>query len=90
MIFAAHFDCLSREALQPEALRESIPYLQGSRTVQSAENALTCVVDLDGDVKLSFFGGIGLSRVNDPDEAEGPGILVASLLDLAATKAAVV
>ena len=84
------FDFFSHRTFQPDALRRSIPYLQRSRTVQSAENTLTCVVDLDGDVKLSYFGGLDLSSVNDPDEAEGPGILVASLLDLAATKAAVV
>ena len=31
-------------------------------------------------------GWLGISSVKDPDEAEGPGILVASLPDLAATK----
>ena len=84
------FDFFSHGVFRPDALRRSIPYLRGSRTTQSAENTLTCVVDLDGEVKLSFFGGLGLSSVKDPDEAEGPGILVASLPDLAATKAVAV
>ena len=39
-------------------------------------------------MKVSFFGG--LRRVRDPDLADAAGILVASLLDLAATKLAVV
>lgn len=51
---------------------------------------MTCVADLNGEVRVSFFGGLDLSSVEDPDEAEGPGIPVASLLDLAATKAATV
>ncbi len=84
------FDFFSHSAFRPDELRRSIPYLSGGRTIQSAHNTLTCVVDMDGDVTLSYFGDLGISSVRDPDEAEGPGILVASLPDLAATKAAVV
>ena len=84
------FDFFSRGAFQPDTLRSSIPYLTGSLAIQSGENTLTCVLNLDGEVRVSFFGGLDISSVKDPDEAEGPGILVASLPDLAATKAAAV
>ena len=43
----------------------------------------------EGDVKLSFFGGIGFGRVGDPDRVpNGPAI--ASPLDLLATKLKVI
>jgi len=48
------------------------------------------MVERDGPVQVSFFGGLSLRRVQDPEPADGPGVLVASLLDLAATKVKVV
>ena len=80
------FDFFSRTPFLPDILRRSIPYLEGSLTTQNEENTLSCVLDLHGEVKVSFFGGLSLSSVKDPDKAEGPGILVASLPDIAATK----
>jgi hypothetical protein len=41
-------------------------------------------------VTVSFFGGLPRGRVGDPSAAERGGPLVASLLDLAATKVKVV
>ena len=38
---------------------------------------------------ISFFGGLALGRVAAPDRADGTSLRVASLLDLAGTKAAV-
>ncbi len=35
---------------------------------------------------MSFFGGLDLNRVEDPDQAAGNNLAVASLIDLAATK----
>jgi hypothetical protein len=39
-----------------------------------------------GPVKISFFGGIGFGRVNDPLQTRDGILLVASLDDLMATK----
>ncbi len=47
-------------------------------------------MDRGGIVRVSFFGGVVLQRVDDPEPAEGPGIMIASLADLAATKAQLV
>jgi hypothetical protein len=41
-------------------------------------------------VQLSFFGNLGLGQVAPEEVAEGPRIKLASLLDLAGTKVAVV
>ena len=84
------FDFFSRDAFGPDALRRSIPYLSGSLTTQREKNTLSCVLNLDGEVNVSFFGGLRMYSVNNPDKADGPGILVASLPDIAATKAAAV
>lgn len=84
------FDFFSRETFDPARLHEEVPYLQGSMAIQSNANTLTCVLDLGGQVMVSFFGGLSMHSVQAPDKAEGPGILVASLLDIAATKAVAV
>ena len=80
------FDFFSREPFAPEDLRKRIGYLEAVRTLQQSENTLTCVVDREGDVHVSYFGGLDLCSVHEPDRADGPGIFVASLLDVAATK----
>ena len=84
------FDFFSRESFAPGDLKTRIDYLEGGRTLQQSENTLTCVVDCQGEVHVSYFGGLDLCSVHEPERAEGPGIFVASLLDLAATKVATV
>jgi hypothetical protein len=41
-------------------------------------------------VRLSFFGALQLNRIADPESAVPGGLLIASLIDLAATKVKVV
>lgn len=84
------FDFFSTEPLDGDALLAEVPYLNGATVVQRAHDTLTCLVDRDGPVRVSFFGGLSLSRVESPEAAEGAGILVASLQDLGGTKAQVV
>jgi hypothetical protein len=60
--------------------------LQGAEVSQFEANTLTAIVSRDGPVKVSFFGGLRLNRVQDPDLVGANGIQVASLLDVAATK----
>lgn len=80
------FDFFSNSSFVPESLRKSIPYLEGAEISQIEANTLTAIVGREGPVKVSFFGGLALNRVDDPDVSEGNGIQVASLLDVAATK----
>ncbi|MGH7822358.1 MAG: nucleotidyl transferase AbiEii/AbiGii toxin family protein, partial [Candidatus Binatia bacterium] len=56
----------------------------------SEPGTLVCVVDRTGPVTVSFFGGLPLRRVANPERAGNEGPLTASLLDLAATKVKVV
>lgn len=84
------FDFFSNRAFQPADLECRVSFLQGAQRLQSSPNTLVSLIERDGPVKVSFFGGLSLRRAADPEQAEGPGLLVASLLDLAATKVKVV
>jgi hypothetical protein len=84
------FDFFSHQAFDPAALAREIPYLAGAEQVQVAGHTLTCRVERGGPVLVSFFGNLGLGEAAPREVAEGSKIHVASLLDLAGTKAAVV
>jgi hypothetical protein len=84
------FDFFSNDALDPDQLASQVPYLEGAERVQVATNTLTARVDRGGPVLVSFFGALGLGQVRPSDTLEGPGFAIASLIDLAGAKAAVV
>jgi hypothetical protein len=80
------FDFFSASDFSPAELEGRVPLLRGATRIQSAPNTLTCIVQEPGPVRLSFFGGLGLRRLEDPDWVDPPGVWLASLVDLAATK----
>lgn len=84
------FDFFSNDSFAADSLRKAIPYLHDAEMSQFEENTLTAIVDRAGPVKVSFFGGLALNRVQDPDITPDNGIQVASLLDVAATKMATI
>ena len=84
------FDFFSNQPFDPDELADALPYLKGTERVQVAPNTLKCRVERDGPVLVSFFGGLGLGQVAPRDQVEGKTLYVASLLDLAGTKVAVV
>src|SRR5271166_656091 len=84
------FDVFSNRGFDPDRLMRDIPYLHGAERVQVEANTLTCRVDRDGPVLVSFFGDLGLGEVAPRDWAQGTVLAIASLLDLAGTKAAVI
>lgn len=84
------FDFFSNRSFLPADLEAQVPFLAGAERIQSSPNTLVSLVEREGPVKVSFFGGLALRRVGDPEPAEKNGVLVASLLDLAATKVKVV
>ena len=57
---------------------------------RSLPNTLKCRIERDGPVLVSFFGGLGLGQVAPRDQVEGKRFYVASLLDIAGMKVAVV
>jgi hypothetical protein len=84
------FDFFSSEPVVPEQLLRSLRFLAGAKVLQNVSQTLTVSIDREGEVKLSFFGGLELGRVGEPEKTEDGILMVASLLDLAGMKAAVV
>ena len=84
------FDFFSSRPFDPDRLAGTLAYLQDAERVQVDSNTLTCRVDRGGPVLVSFFGGLGLGQVAARERAAGRSFHVASLLDLAGTKVAVV
>jgi len=84
------FDLFTSESITPARLLETLSFLKDGKVLQNVSQTLTVLVNRGGPVKISFFGGLPLGRVGVP-EPDPEGVLhVASLLDLAGTKAAVV
>jgi hypothetical protein len=87
---SADFDFFASTPFVPNALLRQVPYLKGATVRQSAPNTLTVTVERAGPVQVSFFGGLDLGQVALAEVAIGPAIKVASLMDLAGFKVAVV
>ena len=84
------FDFFGARSFEPAKLMSILPFLAGATITQQEPNTLSVSVDRDGPVKLLFFGLPALGRLTAPLVAPDNGVQVASLLDLAGTKAAVV
>jgi Nucleotidyl transferase AbiEii toxin, Type IV TA system len=84
------FDFFAATPFAPNGLMRSVNYLANATVRQSAPNTLAVTVNPDAPVQLSFFGGLNLGEVAPPGIATGPDIKIASLLDLAGCKVAVV
>jgi Nucleotidyl transferase AbiEii toxin, Type IV TA system len=84
------FDFFSPMTFEPRSLLENVRYLKGAALRRTEPNNLTVTVDRGGPVQLQFFGNFDLGQVAASQTADGPNIQVASLLDLAGTKVAVV
>jgi hypothetical protein len=84
------FDFFGSALLDSVQLVLAIPFLTGAVVTQREPNTFSCTVDRGGVVKLSFFGVPAIPRLSPPLIAPDNGLQVASLLDLAGTKASVV
>jgi len=81
------FDFFRSEPLEKTKIESSFRFARNARTIQEDKNTLVWSVAMpSGPVKVSFFGGMGLGRVNDPLRTRDLVLLVASLEDLLATK----
>jgi hypothetical protein len=83
------FDFFGNRALDLSVLETGILFLGGAKIVQRERNTLSAVVDRGGRVKVSFFGVPNLPRLGQPHVSKDNKLRVASLLDLAGTKASV-
>ncbi len=84
------FDFFGTQDFNPATLYRQLGFLKGAQVLQQAKNTLTCSVDRGDPVKVSFFGLPGIKRIEEPVVASDNGVKVASLVDLAGMKAAVV
>jgi hypothetical protein len=84
------FDFFADRDIRPDELYRTMPFLQGAQITQQEPNTLTCLVDRNGPVKVSFFGVPHVTRICEPLVADDNGLRIASLIDIAGTKASVV
>src|SRR2546423_8382637 len=80
------FDFFSSESFTEVELRGLISFVGPAQVAQRGENTLSLL--LPGNVRVSFFGGLTLGRISDPDFDDPYTVLVASLDDIAAMKLA--
>ena len=64
------FDFFSSRPFTPEALQKAVPYVRGAEITQSEDNTFTVIVYRTGPIKVSFFGGLTLNRVQDPEQVD--------------------
>ena len=83
------FDFFGDRALNLSTFEAGISFLDGAKIVQREKNTLSAVVERGGRVKVSFFGVPNLPRLRQPHVSKDNKLKVASLLDLAGTKASV-
>jgi hypothetical protein len=84
------FDFFGSGLFEPGRLAGDLPFLDGATLTQQSANTLSAIVDRGGPVKISFFGVPAIRRLLPPWTARGNRLQIASLLDLAGCKAAVV
>ena len=84
------FDFFGSAEFDPDDLLQTTPFLKDATVTQKSPNTLTAIVDRGDPVQVSFFGVPGLPRINKAHPVDTNNLSVASIIDLAGTKAAVV
>ncbi len=81
------FDFFRAAPLDKKAIEKSFAFMRDAQTIQEDENTLVVVASMpSGPVKVSFFGGMTLGRINEPLRTKDSKLLVASMEDLLVTK----
>ena len=84
------FDFFTERLVSADTLIRDLPFLKGAELIQVEPNTATFTVQRTGEINVSFFGGLCMGRVGEPDRCEDNGVYIASLLDLAAQKVKVI
>jgi hypothetical protein len=84
------FDFFARRPLDLPQLEVAIPFLTGAKITQREKNTLSVIVERGEPVKVSFFGVPKLPQLAPAHIIEENNLKIASLLDLAGTKASVI
>jgi Nucleotidyl transferase AbiEii toxin, Type IV TA system len=81
------FDFFRTEPLDKKGIETSFTFMRDAQAIQEDENTLVVIAPMQsGPVKVSFFGGVAIGRINEPVRTDDATLLVASLEDLLATK----
>jgi hypothetical protein len=81
------FDFFRSAPLDKKELGTSFSFMRDAQTTQEDQNTVVANVPMAaGPVKISFFGGMGIGRINDPLQTTDSILLVASIDDLLTTK----
>jgi hypothetical protein len=81
------FDFFRSEPLDKKQLAASFEFIRDAQTIQEDENTLVVIAQMpSGPVKVSFFGGLAIGRINEPLQTTDSTLLVASIEDLLVTK----
>ncbi len=81
------FDFFRSEPLDKDQIRAAFGFVAGATILQDMPDTMAVLANMpSGLVKVSFFGGIGFGRVDEPLQTRDGILLVASLGDLMATK----
>lgn len=83
------FDFFGDRVLDAALLVSAVPFLAGAIVTQGVPNTFGCTIDRGGVIQMPFFGLPGFPRLSPPLIVPDNGLRVASLLDLAGTKASV-
>lgn len=75
------FDFFAVGSFDPVKLYSELALLEGSTVLQQAANTLTCRIERDGPVIVSFFGVPSLRRVAAPQVARDNRLPVLAPLD---------
>ena len=81
------FDFFGNNDIDPQELMRTVSFLENMEVQVIKENTLTGLVD---GVQLSFFGLKDWRSIEKPEIAQSNGLQIASIIDLAGTKAMVV
>ncbi len=85
------FDFFTERPIDPVDIERQFEFIKSSKVIQQEKNTLSVLAPVqDSNVKVSFFGDIGIGRVGTPDLTPDNVVKVASLLDLLATKLKVI
>lgn len=84
------FDFFSSTKFDDDRMMREIGFLQRARVLQRSAGTLTVQVTRGGQVQISFFAVPKLRRLRAAHVSPDNGVRIASLLDLAGAKAAVV
>lgn len=83
------FDFFSSQSLERQQLCRLLPLWDGVQVLQDQPDTLTVLVadvHTRNTVKVSFFGGLSIGRVAEPDPTVDGVAVVAAPLDLLGTK----